>query len=83
MESPHLDAFGERELLGSGPCGAVFRAIRHDGVAMAVKLLDGMAINRQLLERACARLERGGWPKGVLGVVEANFQARPATWQRS
>ena len=79
MESPHLDEFGERELLGSGPCGAVFRAVRQDGEALAVKLLDGMAINRPLLERACGRLEQGEWPRGVLRVIEADFRARPAT----
>ena len=78
MESPHLDVFRERELLGSGPSGAVFRAVRADGSVKAVKLLDGMAINRAVLEKACARLERGGWPKGVLRVDEADFHARPA-----
>ncbi|GAA5483435.1 protein kinase domain-containing protein [Haloferula sargassicola] len=78
MNAPHLDAFGERELLESGPCGAVFRAVRTDGVVTAVKLLDGMAINRALLERACARLERGGWPAGALEVLEADFRTRPA-----
>ncbi|MEM9237678.1 MAG: phosphotransferase, partial [Verrucomicrobiota bacterium] len=78
MESPHLDAFRDRELLGTGPCGAVFRAEKDDGTVMAVKLLDGMSINRQGLERACRRLERGGWPEGVLKVEEADFRARPA-----
>ncbi|MFC7338839.1 hypothetical protein ACFQY0_16710 [Haloferula chungangensis] len=78
MESPHLDVFRERELLGSGPSGAVFRAVKADGSVKVVKLLDGMAINRLVLEKACARLERGGWPKGVLEVHEADFRARPA-----
>ncbi|MEP4079648.1 protein kinase domain-containing protein [Haloferula sp.] len=78
MESPHLDVFRERELLGSGPSGAVFRAVKSDGSVKAVKLLDGMAINRAVLEKACARLERDGWPKGVLRVDEADFRARPA-----
>ncbi|MGB6219816.1 protein kinase domain-containing protein [Haloferula sp.] len=78
MESPHLDMFTERELLGSGPSGAVFRAVKSDGSVKAVKLLDGMAINRAVLEAACARLERGGWPKGILRIDEADFRARPA-----
>lgn len=78
MNAPQLDAFGERELLESGPCGAVFRAVRSDGAVTAVKLLDGMAINRQLLEMATARLERGGWPDGVVEVLEADFRTRPA-----
>jgi len=78
MDSPHLEAFGDRELLGSGPSGAVFRAVKDDGQVTAVKLLDGMAVNRGLLEKACARLEKGGWPQGVLEVLEADFRARPA-----
>ncbi|MBB5352234.1 tetratricopeptide (TPR) repeat protein [Haloferula luteola] len=78
MTPPQLDAFGERELLDSGPCGTVFRAVRTDGVVTAVKLLDGMAINRPLLEAACARLEEGGWPAGVVPVLEADFRTRPA-----
>ncbi|BCX49718.1 hypothetical protein HAHE_36260 [Haloferula helveola] len=78
MDAPHLDAFGDRELLDSGSSGAVFRAVKSDGTVTAVKLLDGMAINRTLLEKACERLERGGWPEGVLPVLEADFQARPA-----
>lgn len=78
MNSPHLDAFGDRELLGSGPNGAVFRAVKADGSVTAVKLLDGMSVNRGLLEKACARLEKGGWPHGVLEVLEADFRARPA-----
>jgi tetratricopeptide (TPR) repeat protein len=78
MNSPHLEAFGDRELLGSGPNGAVFRAVKADGTVSAVKLLDGMAVNRGLLEKACAKLERGGWPQGVLEVLEADFRARPA-----
>lgn len=78
MDSPHLDQFGERELLGAGPSGAVFRALRPDGSAVAVKLLDGMAVNRVLLEKACRRLEQGDWPVGVLEVIEADFRSRPA-----
>ena len=78
MNAPHLDAYGERELLDSGPCGAVFRAVKSDGTVTAVKLLDGLAINRPLLEEACSRLEQGGWPVGVLEVLEADFQTRPA-----
>lgn len=78
MNSPHLEVFDERELIGSGACGAVFRGVDADGRAVAVKLLDGMAVHRGLLEKACARLEQGGWPEGVMEVVEADFRARPA-----
>ncbi|MCU0794500.1 MAG: hypothetical protein MUF31_01050 [Akkermansiaceae bacterium] len=78
MKAPQLEAFGERELLGTGPCGAVFRAVREDGEVTAVKLLDGMAINRALLEEATARLEKGGWPDGVLPILEADYRTKPA-----
>jgi len=79
MASPHLESFDERELLGSGVCGAVFRGARRDGTARAVKLLDGMAIHRGLLETAHRRLTAGGWPEGAVRVIEADYNARPAT----
>lgn len=78
MKPPLLDAFGERELLGTGPCGAVFRAVREDGAVTAVKLLDEHAIHAGLLEEATLRLEKGGWPDGVLPVLEADFRSQPA-----
>jgi hypothetical protein len=78
MEAPHLDAFGERELLASGTSGAVFRAVKSDGTVTAVKLLDGMAVNRSLLQQASERLERAGWPEGLLRILEGDFQSRPA-----
>ena len=78
MKPPQLETGGERELLGTGPCGAVFRALRDDGGAMAVKFLDGATINRDLLEEATARLAAGGWPDGVLPVLEADYRAKPA-----
>ncbi len=78
MQAPHLEAFGERELLASGTSGAVFRAVKPDGTVTAVKLLDGMAVNRILLQQACDRLEQAGWPEGLLPVLEGDYQSRPA-----
>lgn len=78
MQAPHLEAFGERELLASGTSGAVFRAVKADGTVTAVKLLDGMAVNRGLLQQGLDRLEAGGWPEGVLPILEGDFQSRPA-----
>ncbi|MCH7225250.1 hypothetical protein [Haloferula sp. A504] len=78
MQAPKLEAFGERELLASGSSGAVFRAVKPDGTVTAVKLLDGMAVNRSLLQQASERLEKAGWPDGILPILEGDFHSRPA-----
>lgn len=78
MKPPRLNDFGDRELIETGPCGAVFRAVAADERVVAVKVLDGMAVNRPLLERAAARLEEGEWPPGLMPILEADYRARPA-----
>jgi tetratricopeptide (TPR) repeat protein len=45
---------------------------------VAVKVFEGLAINRGSLARATERLEAGGWPEGVMPVLSASFDDRPA-----
>lgn len=78
MEAPRVDGFEIRRLLGAGGCGRVFLATDAAGTLVAVKFFDGMAVQRALLARMTARLREGGWPEGVLPVVHADFEARPA-----
>lgn len=49
-----------------------------DGTLFAIKILDGMAIQRGLLTRMTGRLSEGDWPAGVLPVVLSDYDCRPA-----
>lgn len=78
MEAPRVDGFEIRRLLGAGGCGRVFLARDDAGGWVVVKFFDGMAVQRGLLARMTARLGEGGWPEGVMPVVHADFESRPA-----
>ncbi len=80
MEAPRIEGLKILDLVGSGPCGNVYAAKDESGTPLAVKLFQGMAINRPLLAKATARLEAAGWPSGVMPVISADFEARPALW---
>lgn len=80
MEAPRIEGIKILDLVGSGPCGNVYAAKDESGTPLAVKLFQGMAINRPLLAKATARLEAAGWPSGVMPVISADFEARPALW---
>ncbi len=72
-----LEVLGQ---IGAGESGRVFAAKDDDGKVWAVKVFEGMAINRGLLAKMTARLEAGGWPDGVAQVESADFEGRPACW---
>ncbi|OYV03859.1 MAG: hypothetical protein CFE26_19930, partial [Verrucomicrobiales bacterium VVV1] len=80
MEAPRIEGLKILALVGSGPCGNVYAAKDESGTPLAVKLFQGMAINRAVLAKATARLEAAGWPSGVMPVISADFEARPALW---
>lgn len=67
-------------LVGAGESGKVFAASDDDGVIWAVKVFEGMAVNRSLLSGMVARLENGGWPEGVARIESADFEGRPVCW---
>lgn len=78
MEAPRVEGLKILDLVGSGPCGNVYSARDESGTPLAVKLYQSMAINRPLLAKSTARLEAAGWPAGVMPVISADFEARPA-----
>jgi serine/threonine protein kinase len=80
MEAPRIEGLKILDLMGSGPCGNVYAARDESGTPLAVKLFQGMAVNRPLLAKATARLEAAGWPAGVMPVISADFEAKPALW---
>lgn len=67
-------------MIGSGESGKVFAARDSKEVIWAVKVFEGMAVNRGLLSRMVARLEAGGWPEGVAPVESADLEGRPSCW---
>ena len=67
-----------REEIGFGGCGRVFHVEATDGAALALKVFDDAAIQRNLLIQAEKRLRQGDWPDGVLPVVESDYSGAPA-----
>ena len=78
MEALRVNGLKIRSIIGSGACGAVYLASREDGQVVAVKVFEALAINRGSLTRTTERLEEGGWPTGVMPVISASFDERPA-----
>lgn len=80
MKLPEMNGLEVLGLVGAGECGRVFASKDDDGNRWAVKVFEGMAVNRGLVSRMVARLEEGGWPEGVAEVQSADFEGRPACW---
>ncbi len=78
MGFPDDEGFRIIGLIGSGGCGSVCSAEARDGAAVAVKYLEGLSVHRVLLARMTARLAAGGWPSGVMPVIEGDYDGRPA-----
>lgn len=77
---PEMNGLEVLGLVGTGESGRVFAARDDAGVVWAVKVFEGMAVNRGLISRMVARLETGGWPEGVAEIESADFDGRPACW---
>ena len=80
MKLPEMNGLEVLGLVGTGECGRVFASKDDNGIVWAVKVFEGMAVNRGLLSRMVARLEEGGWPEGVAEIQSADFDGRPACW---
>ncbi len=78
MQTPRVDGLKVIELIGIGGSGRVYLARDEQGGEVALKIFDETAVNRGLLESSTLRLERGGWPDGVLPVLSAEFGEIPA-----
>jgi tetratricopeptide (TPR) repeat protein len=80
MKLPEMNGLEILGVIGAGESGRVLAARDDQGVLWAVKVFEGMAVNRGLLSRMVARLEAGGWPEGVARIHSADFEGRPACW---
>lgn len=80
MKLPEMNGLEVLGLVGSGECGRIYASKDDSGNTWAVKVFEGMAVNRGLLSRMVGRLEEGGWPEGVAEVESADLDGRPACW---
>lgn len=76
MSLPDIAGHELQELIGSGGCGAVYRASA-GGKACAVKVFSSMAINRKALATALQALQQMPHHQGILPVEEFNFDRSP------
>ncbi|MGL5018567.1 MAG: protein kinase domain-containing protein, partial [Luteolibacter sp.] len=77
MEVPPPREFKPGKPIGHGGCGRVFLADDGDAV---IKIFEGRAISAELLGKMTARLEIGGWPKGVMPLIASNLEGKRPFW---
>ncbi len=76
MSLPEIAGHELLDLIGSGRCGAVYRA-NASGKARAVKVFSSMAINRKSLSTAIRAMQQMPHHRGVLAVEDFNFDKSP------
>lgn len=76
MSLPEIAGHELLDLIGSGRCGAVYRASAHNK-ACAVKVFSSMAINRKALATAVRAIQQMPHHRGILPVEELNFEKSP------
>lgn len=77
MSLPEIAGHELQDLVGSGSCGAVYRAAASGGKSCAVKVFSSMAINRKALGTALRALQRIPHHRGVLPVEMFSFEQSP------
>lgn len=77
MSLPEIAGHDLQDLVGSGSCGAVYRAVGANGKACAVKVFSSMAINRKALATAFRAMQQMPHHRGVLPVESFGFDQTP------
>ncbi|MFN7560982.1 MAG: protein kinase domain-containing protein [Prosthecobacter sp.] len=77
MSLPEIAGHELQDLVGSGRCGAVYRAAASNGKACAVKVFSSMAINRKALSTAIRAVQQMPHHRGVLPVDSFSFEKSP------
>lgn len=80
MSLPEIAGHELQELIGSGCCGAVYKARAADGSACAVKVFSSMAINRRALALASQTLAALPPHPGVVTPRACGFERSPYFW---
>lgn len=76
MSLPEIAGHELLDLIGSGRCGAVYRASAR-GKACAVKVFSSMSINRKVLAAALHSIQQMPHHRGILAVEGMNFDRSP------
>lgn len=67
----------EWHLIGEGACGSVHATRDKKGAWYAAKTLNGVSINRNLMERIVRRVQEGWVEAGCAPVLSVDWQSRP------
>ena len=76
MSLPEIAGHELLDLIGSGRCGAVYRASA-GGKSCAVKIFSSMAINRKSLSTAIQAMQQMPHHRGILAIEDYNFERSP------
>ncbi len=76
MSLPEIAGHELLDLIGSGRCGAVYRASA-GGKSCAVKIFSSMAINRKSLSTAIQAMQQMPHHRGILAIEDYNFDRSP------
>lgn len=76
MSLPEIAGHELLDLIGSGRCGAVYRASA-GGKSCAVKVFSSMAINRKSLSTAIHAIQQMPHHRGILAIEDYNFERSP------
>ena len=76
MSLPEIAGHELLDLIGSGRCGAVYRASA-GGKSCAVKVFSSMAINRKSLSAAIMAMQQMPQHRGILAIEEYKFNKSP------
>ncbi len=82
MSLPEIAGHDLQELIGSGCCGAVYRARSADGSACAVKVFSSMAINRKVLGAVSRTLAAMPPHPGIVRPLAYGFERSPYFWSQ-
>jgi tetratricopeptide (TPR) repeat protein len=77
MQKPLVEEIEVLEPLGGSANGSVYRARDTAGADVVLKVFHEPSVRRDLLRESTLRLERDGWPEGVLPVLAAEFDEIP------
>ncbi len=78
MEAPRINGLKVTQTIGSGVSGILYAAEDERGQKVAVKVFKDRSIQRGLLQKMTKRLDKDSWPRGVMPVLSADYDAQPA-----